>query len=670
MNPPKPPSLKNAKPTGSFTLPKSSEELRALYERFPALNELVECHFWLGIFRGLVEMAVSTRLYMNLPEVGILSMLTGYSFYTPGEYFAEMDATKFIRQNVDPHTPSNKVKAMKAESIQFVDAIWETREALETLLQNEHFKTPAQFESGYLQKVPTISGILKKNLNPDEQARELANLIFGEKKINLLQNSDLGVLLKNQKPISPEAVEQALRDFYGKISGIPATASFKERLWTRGRYADLVKGLRGVVEHGYYEAMDEELLMLKGAENALKDVKLNRKLSRDDIEDLDTVTREYLAFLLTNQWLFHEGEESLNMALKALDAVKRRQKLEPQARQHLKTLSDSYAESLQIAQRMHGANGPESQKNLALVQSFIAECADKEGNPEPVLEILREYVATLNDVYAVQGKNTWEQKIKELKGILAGIPKGKFDYAPIIDELGEYIDSRRRAMKTAGVSEKKVHMPLKAARERFLEEPIQRFTRGVNQEELDAIMGLCFGLSKKAKRNEIFSHMALYGMLGLSMLDPSFFGGKVASALGWGVPIGARTFFESYNVTKGGRVMSNAIAQIFVNGFTDKGGNIAALINEHDSRVSQAYNRGFFLALAGSLSAGYGGEMTGQPILGYLPVIVSFLPFSMAYRKWFKSVADLKAQIYQNVGKLQQPQKVALENPALAQPTK
>ena len=643
---------KKAKWLDGFTLPKSSEDLQALYERFPALNQLVECNFWLGIFRGLVEMAVSTRLYMNLPEVGILSMLTGYSFNTPGEYFAEMNATRYINRNVDPQTPSNKVKAIKAESVRFVDTIWETRESLEALLQREYLKTQAQFEGQYLHNIDKINAVLKKGLDPAEQADQLTAILFGERASAPKNYPALMELLRNQKPISPEVVEQNLKDFYGKISGIPPHLSIKNQLWTRGRYTDLIKALRGVVEHGCFEEMDEELQMLKGAENALRDVKTNRKLSHDDIEDLNTVTREYLAFLLTNQWLFHEGEESLSMVSKALETIKQRQKLEPRTKQHLKTLINSYIESLQIAERMHGADSAETQRQLNLIQTFAPDAVDDEDDPEPTLKILRDYVATLNNVYTIQGKNTWEQRIKGLQTILSNIPKGKFEYTPTIDELSEYIDSRRRAMKTAGVSEKKVYMPLSAARERFLETPTQQFTREINQEELDAIMGLCFGLSKKTKRNEILSHVALYGMLGLSMWDPALFGGKIASALGWGVPIGARTFFESYNITKGGRVMSNAIAQIFVNGFSDKRANIATLINEHDSRSSQAYYRGYFIAMTGSLGSGYGGEMFGQPWLGYLPVVASFFPFALAYRKWFKSIEELRSQIYKNVQEL------------------
>jgi hypothetical protein len=671
MDFPKPSSPKNEKPLGSFTLPKSSEELQALYKRFPALNQLVETNYWLGLFRGLVEMAVSTRLYMNLPEVGILSMLTGYSFNTPGEYFAEMKATQFVGQKVDPLTPTNKVKAIKKETVQFIGVIWETREALESLLQKEHFKTPAQFETSYLQNVDKINAVLKKGLEPDEQASQLATILFGEGKPVPQDQTALMELLRNQKSLLPEAIEQALREFYGKISGITPPVAVKDRLWTRGRYADLVKGLTSVVEHGYYEEMDEELLMLKGAESALKDVKAGRKLSHDDIEDLDSVTREYLAFLLTNQWLFHEGEESLSTVSKALESVGRKQKLEPKIKQHLKTLIDSYVESIQIAQRMHGANGAEAQRQMALVQGFLAEGMEGEkSDPNETLGLLRDYVAILNEVYTVQGKSTWEQRIKGLRSILADIPKGKFEQAPIFDELGQYTDSRRRAMRAAGVAEKKIHMPLATARDRFLDAPVQQHTREVNQEELDAVMGLCFGLSKKTKRNEILSHAALYGMLGLSILDPGIFGGKIASALGWGAPIGTRTFVESYNVTKGGRVMSNAVAQIFVNGFPDKKVNVAALINEHDSRSSQAYNRGFFMAMAGSLSTVYGGEMVGMPWLGYAPVLASAIPFALAYRKWFKSIEELKEQIYKNVGKLPQPQKNPPENPAPALPTK
>jgi hypothetical protein len=661
-------------PTGklrkAFTLPKPSEDLQALYERLPALNQLVECHYWLGLFRGLVEMAVSTRLYMNLPEIGILSMLTGYSFNTPGEYLAEIDATRFISAQVDPKTPSHQVKALKAETVQFIGTIWETREDLETLLKEEHFKTPAQFETNYLQKVEKVNGILKRGLSPDEQARELATLLFGEKKINPEEHPDLMELLRNQKLLMPEAIEQALRDFYGKISGLANPSSAKDKLWTRGRYTDLTKGLSEVVEHGYYEAMDEELQMLKGAENALKDVKAKRKLSRDDIEDLDTLTREYLAFLMTNQWHFHEGEESLSMVSKALDSIKKKQKLDASSKQHLKTLIDALVETHQLAKRMYGANGPESQQKLALAKAFIADCVEGNVDPEPTIKILQDFVASLNEVYSVQGKSTWEQKIKGLKGILASIPKGRLDPSPIFDEMGQYIDSRRRAMKAAGVSEKKVYLSLATARERFLDTPVQQFTREINREELDRIMDLCFGQSKKSKRNEILSHAALYGMLGVSVLDPGLFGGKIASALGWGLPIGSRTFFESYNVVKGARVMSNAVAQIFVNGFGDKKANVAALINEHDSRSSQAYNRGYFQAMVGSLGTGYGGEIMGLPLLGYLPVLASFLPFAMAYRKWFKSVAELKTQIYKNIRAPKGPTLTNPEMPAVQLPSK
>ncbi len=654
----------------TLTRDKPGDELQALYDRLPALEKLVECQFWIGLFRCLMDMAVSTRLCMNLPDVGLLSMVTGVSFNIPAEYMGEKFANLFIGDWVDPKTPANQVKAIKAETIQFVGAIWETREKLETFLKNEHFKTSAQLEANYLQKVEKMNGILKRNLQPDEQARELLNLIFGEKKINPIQNPELMELLRNQRLLLPDAIEQALKDFYGKISGLAPNASAKDKLWTRGRYADLVKGLVGVVEQGYYEEMDEELLMLKGAENAIKDVKAKRKLSHDDVEDLDTLTREYMAFLLTNQWHFHEGEENLTTVTKALDSIKRKQKLDEHSKEHLRTLIDSLVENQLIAKRMYGANGPESQQKLALVKAFITDCVEGDVDPEPTLEILQDYVASLNEVYSKQGKHTWEQKIKALQSLLSSIPKGKFkpEHALLIDELDRYIDSRRKSMRTAGVSEKKVYMPLDKAREKFLDSPVQQHTREINREELDRIMELHFGESKKSKRNEVLSHLGLYGMLALSMIKPDIFGGKIATALGWGIPIGSRTFMESYNVVKSSRMMSSAVAQIFVNGFKDQKVDVASLINEHDSRSSQAFYQGYFVAMMGSLTALYGGELSGMRWLSYLPVGLSFIPYAIAYRKWFKSVADLKTQIYKNVRTTRGPAITIPEMPAVQLP--
>lgn len=649
------PILRKTSATSGLFL-QASPNLQALYNKFPALKQLVWTHFYFGILRGLLETSVSAKLFMNLPEIGVLSMITGVASTAPGNWLGERRSSSFVNEEVTVITPSNKIQHLRDELCPFMESReWHVRLDLEEHLKDNYFKTESEFSTKYLAKYDEIAAVLKSNKTETEKAQQIGNIIFGQKSPFPEKDPVLFQHLKNLSIINVAYVEISLRKFYGQISAIPADIPSSRKLWTRGYYLDLVRAFCSVAEHGFYEEMDEELRILKEAEQSIKYLKDGKKLRKEDIIAIDRISREYLAFLLTNQRYFHEGEENLTKVSKILDAVEKRQNLEPTSKKYLETFISEYRFFLGTVKEhfnhesFSDATISEIERKLSLIETFLAECVDsRQRDPKESIALFDDYVKTLRKISLSMNKETLESKISSMRSLFKKIQtKDVNAKTQELDELLAYVDARRYTIKKAGISEKKVFCSLADVRKKFLEDPIINYTRSVNREEMKQILGLCFKEAKKANYGELFSHLALGVMLGISTYAPIIPGGRIANALGWGIPTGARSLFESYNVSKGGRVMITALLQIFGNAFKKEGIDAESAYSEFDSSISKAYLTGYGAAVAGALPMSYiSSETLPWPI--YIPVVASLVFLGVSYASWFRSVNSLREQIYNN----------------------
>jgi len=625
-------------------------DLTKLYEGFPALKDLVRSNFYFGVFRGLMELSVSAKLYMNLPEIGILSMLTGISFNVPGDYCGEVSGTEFVNSRVRVISPTYKVMDAKDKYCQFLESDEaQARISVEDYLRQHYFETDSEFTEKYLQRVGEINQIIQAEKNHDKKAEGIGDLLFGKRSPFPEKDSNLVDLLKELSVIETEPIDRSLREFYGQISAIPAGIPTSGRLWTRGRYVDLVRNFCSVAKNGYYEEMDEELRIIREAEQTIKEVKEGKKLRKEDYADLDRIAKEYHAFLMTAQISFHEGEENLGRIARILDAVKKGLNIEPSSKNYLQTFIGEYMQFLMTSKDYFtGSELNSVESKLALATSFMVECVEfKHRNPDESISMFTTYISALRKVDASMGKETIESKIRSIRTLLGKIQKEEISTGTDLDELFTYMDSRELAMKKAGVSEKKVYCSLGEARKRFIDGQLTDHIRDMTDEEIKAVVNLCFDEAERATKYEIGMQVALFGLLGVSMISPVLAESKIANAFSWGLPTAARSFLDSYYNTKGGRVMTAAMNHIFVRRFERQGINVEAALSELDSKMSQAYDWGYVTAMGLSLVPAYCASSLNNSLPLVLPIGASFISFGLAYQSWFKAVRSLKSQIYE-----------------------
>ncbi|MBN1385808.1 DUF4267 domain-containing protein [Candidatus Woesearchaeota archaeon] len=540
-------------------LGEGSEELQKIYKKFPALKELACSSFYFGLFRGLMELSVATKLYMNMPETGILSMLTGISFDVPGNYFGEVKGNEFLNENAIPINPSYRVSKLKEKHCGFLKSGGlESRIRLEEHLRKNHFKSDKEFESRYLQKYDSIAKALKTD-PPEKRTNSIAGILFGRSQAPE-KDATLNELLHefSSSTLDPNAVDAGMKDLYGQISAIPPNIPTSSRLWTRGRYMDLVRALKSVIQHGYYEEMDVELSILKDAKDSIKGIREGKKPRKEDIEHIIRLSKEYLAFALTSQKYSHDES----------------------------------------------------------------------------MELQTEGIST-------------DEKTRAMKRLLKRASSGEIAGSDL-DELSLYITARENAIRKAGVSERRIYCSASDAVRKFIEEPLNDHTRSINREEMKQIMDICFSEARRVTKYEIGSHALLFGMLGASIWNPLLFGGRAANIFGWGLPIAARSFVDSYCSTKGGRVLTNALTQIFFDAFKKEGINTGSVMNEYDSLVSQAYHRGYMFSMGSSLAVNYFATLANRMEALYIPIGAATIFFALAYSKWYSSIRNLESQIYSN----------------------
>ncbi|MBN2567002.1 hypothetical protein JXB02_02870 [Candidatus Woesearchaeota archaeon] len=629
-----------------------SKDLDILYERFPAMKGLVRTSLYFGIFRGLMDLSVGAKLYMNLPDIGVLSTLTSFSFNVPGDYLGEVRGTDFVNERVNAISPRSKVASLLESSCGFLeDAPMKARISLEEYLKEKYFETDAEFEERYLRNFSRIDSILQRHPEGGQAAREIGDVLFGTRSPLPCKDQTLISLLQDLRPIDADEIEQSLRKFYGQISAIPANIPTSSRLWTRGRYIDLVRGFASVAKNGFYDEMDEELKVIREAEETIKDIKEGKKLSRDDYADLDRIAREYLAFLMTTQVVFHEGEENLNRVARILDAVKRGHNLEPGSKRYLGAFIAEYRRFLDLSRACFpDADLASLESKLHAAGTFMNGCVEtRQGSPDDAIGLFTDYMAKLRRVDASMDKETLESKIRSVRDLIRKIgSKEIHQKTEELDELLAYIDSREYAMKSAGVSEKRAYCPLAEAKRRFIDSPLAEFTRDLTKAETDSIIGLCFSEAERTTKYEIATQGTLFGLLGLSWIRPEFSETTLVNAIAWGLPLAGRSLMESYYTTKGGRVMTAAMTHIFFKSFEKEGINAETAFSEYDSTMMQAYNRGYFGAMAGSLLPAYYATSSANPLPLTVPIFGSLVFFGLAYRSWFSSVRALKSQIYEH----------------------
>lgn len=628
-----------------------SNDIKALYQKFPALKGLVRTSYRFGVFRGLMELSVAGKLYMNLPDVGVLSMLTNFAFNVPGDYLGEVFGTKYVNEKINVISPRESVASLKEKYCGFLKAPEvEAWVDFEDYLRKEYFKTQPEFEQRYLKNVPSISGIITGK--PEQEAvKDIGHLLFGEKSAVLQKDATLMDLISGLKTIQTEPVDQSLRKFYGQISAIPFNIPNSQRLWERGHYVDLVKNFCSVLKNGYYDETEEEMEIIREAEDTIKDIKSGKKLTREDYSDLDWMAREYLAFLVTTQEHFHEGEENLNKMGGILGAIQKGQKIEDSSKKFLADFIEGYRHFLRKTKDYcSGDDVGCNQTKAELAESFIAECVEgKTRPPDETIKQFEMYIATERKTDAEMNIKTLEKQIASVKDMLKVIQSKEVNQKTLgLDELLAYTESREIAMKKAGVSEKRVYCSLAEARKRFIEKPVSDFTRDMTKEEITSVVNTCFKEAERTTKCEVVSHVSLFALFGLSLYSPVLFQNQLVNALSWGMPIGARSWMESYYTTKGGRVMTAAMTHIFFKSFQKEGINAESSFSEFESTMMQAYNRGYFVAMGGALVPAYGSKTINNPWLFAVPIAAAGVFFGLAYHSWFKSVKNLKTQIYEN----------------------
>jgi len=541
--------------TDSGFFGEKSQNLKIVYKTLPSLRKLVWTEFLFGSLRGLMETSTNAKLFINLKDIGVLSVITDVALNTPGEWKGEQGGTQIVNEQIALYTPASKIKRLYEENCKFlVTRPWHTRVSLEEYLRRNYFKDPNNFEERYLSRYDDISDVIKKIKAPDEKAKEIAKILF-DGKISLLEKDTLLYqYLKNISQIDSEDVNTSLRKFYGAISGASTDTPSPEKLWTRGKYVDIVNNLCDVVRHGYYEEMNDELRLLKDAEQTLSQIKSGKKLRRDDTPVLDQIVREYYAFLLTDQ-------------------------------QHFDTQT----------------NKEESEKRIALAKDFL-------------------------------------EKISEVDSKIPAI----------MDNLFSYIGSRISAIRKAGVSEKKIYCSLAEAREKFLDNMVLQYRRELNVEEMKQVNRKCFEHIDKTRVGELASTTFLAGMITISSFYNTIPGGWLANAIGWGVPVGLKSLYESYCRSKGQRLMEYYLLIKYRRALEKEGADPESAFSELSSVLSRVYLSGYMTGTSIGMPFLYlTTPENSWPVL--IPMGIAPLLLGITYKRWLEFEKKAKLENGPNV---------------------
>ena len=312
----------------------TSRDLTILYDRYPAMKGLRKASLYFGIFRGLMELSVQYSTFSNLPEIGLLSAFTGIGFNVPGDFLGERLATHFVNEKLQVINPEYKVMAFKDEHCEFLRSPeMHARVSLEDYLKKQYFKSDAEFSGRYLSNVGKINKILQDDKTEQQRINEIGNMLFGQKSPVPAKDKTLEELIGDLRRIDHDNADSSLRKFYGEISAIPANIPTQNRLWTRRTYVDLVRNMVSVIKNGYFDEIDKELGIIRDAEETIKGIKGGKKPKREDYAELERISKEFLAFLLTNQQYLPRGEENQGEAAKALEDAGKGQNMETLASQ-------------------------------------------------------------------------------------------------------------------------------------------------------------------------------------------------------------------------------------------------------------------------------------------------------------------------------------------------
>lgn len=626
-----------------------SPNLKAVYKRLPSLKKLVLANYLFGAMNSLIETSANAKLFMNLGDIAVWSMVTDSSLTIPGQMIGEKSGIAFINEVIAAHTPTQKIRVLYEQKCHFTDTKnWRVRIDLEEHLRSEYFKHEDDFTAKYLAKVDDISKVLKAGKSGRDKAQEIAKLLFGSKPPAAEKDPLLYQHLRNLASLDTASLDQALRDFYGQISAIPANIPNWKKLWTRKQYRDLVENLCSAAEHGYYEEMDEELRVLRDVEKTIKDVKAKKKMRKEDIDGLERIGKEYLAFLLSNQRYFHEGEENLSIIRGILEAVKKGNKIEPKSRRYLETFIDEYKAFLLSVQASFTEEElpAEITENLGHANSFMAECISaKNSNPSNAIAAFEGYIDILKEVSSRLSKQTLEGKVTSMRAFMKKLyAKDVNAQSDELDDILNYIDARQFAMKKAGVSEKRVYISLADAQKKFLDGPVGEYTRRISAQEMESISELCFKEMNRANIGALGSTIALAGMIQLSEFIGEIPGGRLANALAWGSPIAIKSIIESYWNTKGGRVMAYFLLTKYRAALKQEGVDAESAFSELDSVIDRVYLAGYMTGAAVGLPFMYGTTPERQwPIL--VTTLSSAALIGIAYKTWLSFEKDAKSEI-------------------------